>query len=391
MRIAFITYTFPPQIGGMQNWNHQMAEAYSLAGHMVCVYHLVRGISKHHSKHYTYKPVYIDKKADQSSVPAQYYSIPFFLKTLLFLFKNFNKLKSYDVWQITVGEPQLLRIALTALAYFCNVKVIAASGNVIFRSRYNPFTRPLKYGLAKFVLHRANAILVDGIDIKKECEEQGVKAEKIRICYAGVDTAQFTPLKNDKLFKQYISKNKKPFSEGKKSVLYSCRFSWENAPDVFLEAVKDIDNIQVVMVGNGPMMDSLRKQALLVKSPVHFWGALPYADLPLVFSNITVCLYTYSRYIGGISQVIPLSMACGAVVITTDIGDNKALIQNKTNGFLVEEKDTSGMRRILEEVLSEKIDINSIKRNARATIVNHWSMKRRNEEYAEFLRKSGLF
>lgn len=385
MRIAFITYTFPPQIGGMQNWSHQMAEAYSIAGHHVDVYHLVRGISNHSSKHYNYKPIFIDKKADQTNVPVQYYSVRLFLKTLCFLITNLKKLYTYDVWQITVGEPQLLRILLTILSFLSPVKLIAASGNVIFRSRYNKFTKPLKFALARFVLQRANVILVDGIDIKKECEEEHIDSNKIKICYAGVDTSQFYPHEDKFLFQNYIEKNNKPFTAGFKAILYSCRFSWENSPDVFINAVKDIPNIQIIMVGNGPMMSDLQKQAHKALSPIHFWGALPYKDLPIIYSNVDICLYPFSKYIGGISQVIPLSMACGAAVITTDIGDNKALIQNRINGFLTKEGDTNSMQSIINEILSDKIDLKKIKNFARETIVKQWSIERRNEEYAVFL------
>lgn len=386
MRIAFITYTFPPQIGGMQNWSHQMAEAYSIAGHEVDVYHLVRGISKHSSKHYNYKPLLIDKKTDQTIVPVQYYSVMFFLKTIYFLLTNLKKLYAYDVWQITVGEPQLLRIVLTVLSYLSPVKVLAASGNVIFRSRYNMFTKPLKFALAKFVLHRADAILVDGIDIKRECEEQHIDSSKIKVCYAGVDTSQFTPCENKILFKDYILKNNKPFTTDIRTILYSCRFSWENSPDIFLNAVKDIENVQIVMVGNGAMMDALQKQALKVRSPIHFWGALPYKDLPIIYSNVDICLYPFSKYIGGISQVIPLSMSCGAAVITTDIGDNKALIENQINGFLTKEGDINSMQNIINKILSDKFDLKKIKKCARETIVKKWSIERRNEEYAAFLK-----
>lgn len=363
-----------------------MAEAYSIAGHQVDVYHLVRGISNHSSKHYNYIPFYIDKKANQANVPVQYYSVRLLLKTLYYLVTNLKKLYTYDVWQITVGEPQLLRILLTALSYLSPVTLLAASGNVIFRSRYNKFTRPLKFALAKFVLHRANAILVDGIDIKKECEEQRINSKKIRICYAGVDTSQFTPCEDTNLLKDYILKNNKPFTAGVKTILYSCRFSWENAPDVFINAVKNIPNIQIIMIGNGTMMGDLQKQALEALSPIHFWGALPYKDLPIVYSNVDICLYPFSRYIGGISQVIPLSMSCGAAVITTDIGDNKALIQNRSNGFLTKEGDTDSMQSIINDILCNKIDLKNLKRCARETIVKQWSIERRNEEYADFLK-----
>lgn len=386
MRIAFITYTFPPQIGGMQKWSHQMAEAYALAGHKVDVFHLVRGLSNHHSELYRYIPVYIDKKTDQSKVPVQYYSPAMLFTTLWFFIKNLKSLSGYDIWQITVGEPQLLRIIATVLSLFFPVTLIAASGNVIFRSKYNKLTRPIKSMLARFVLDRAKRILVDGIDIRDECVEEGIPSEKIIVCYAGVDTEKFKPQSDWNIFADYLKKNKLPFNHDVQAIFYSCRFSWENAPDVFLKAVDGLEGLQAVMIGNGSMMSELQMQASKIKMPVHFWGTLPYDELPTVYPFADICLYPFSKYIGGISQVIPLSMACGAVVITTDIGDNRALIRNGENGFLVPEKDIGAMQRIVKDILHGRIDAGSIRQNARKTIVDKWSVDKRNREYAEIIR-----
>jgi len=387
MNIAFITYTFPPQIGGMQNWSHQMAEAYSLAGHTVDIYHLVRGVSKHSSTLYNYIPVYIDTTTDQTCVPVQFYSLKMLFKTCKFLISNSKKLLKYDIWQITVGEPQILRLLLTILSFFSKATLLASSGNVIYRSKYASITRPLKYAFADFVLKRAKAILVDGIDIKTECIEHGIKADKIQVFYAGVNTALFKPSDTLSGFEEYALKNNKFYHPGKKIILFSGRFSWENSPDLFLDIVKDISDVQSIMVGNGPMMSMLQKKAMQSSSPVHFWGALPYNDLPIVYSATDVCFYPLSKYIGGISQVIPLSMSCGAVVVTRSVGDNIALIKNCLNGFIFDEPDIDGIGKTIRSILNSKIDIKSIKKNARDTIINQWSLERRNLEYAQFLRQ----
>jgi glycosyltransferase involved in cell wall biosynthesis len=387
MNIAFITYTFPPQIGGMQNWSHQMAEAYALAGHTVDVYHLVRGVSKHSSPLYNYIPVYIDTTTDQTCVPLQFYSLKMIYKTCKFLISNCKKLFKYDLWQITVGEPQILRLLVTTLSFFTKSKLLASSGNVIYRSKYAKITRPIKYAFADFVLKRAKAILVDGIDIKTECIEHGIEPDKIKVFYAGVNTALFKPSDSLSSFDEYALKNNKPYHSGKKVVLFSGRFSWENAPDLFLNVVKDIPDIQIIMVGNGSMMSTLQRNAIQSSSPVHFWGALPYNDLPIVYGAADVCFYPLSKYIGGISQVIPLSMSCGAVVITRAVGDNIALIKNAVNGFIFDESDIDGIRKTIHSILNSEIDIKGIKRNARDTIVNQWSIERRNLEYAQFLKQ----
>jgi glycosyltransferase involved in cell wall biosynthesis len=387
MNIAFITYTFPPQIGGMQNWSHQMAEAYALAGHTVDVYHLVRGISKHSSSLYNYIPVYLDTTTDQTCIPVQFYSVKMIFKTCKFLISNRRKLFTYDIWQITVGEPQILRLLLTMLSFFTKSKLFASSGNVIYRSKYAKITRPIKYAFADFVLKRANAILVDGIDIKTECIEHSIDADKIKVFYAGVNTTLFKPSESLSAFEQYALVNNKPYNPGKKTVLFSGRFSWENSPDLFLDILKDFTDIQLILVGNGSMMSMLQKKAAQSSSPVHFWGTLPYNDLPVIYGAADICFYPLSKYIGGISQVIPLSMSCGAVVVTRAIGDNTALIKNNYNGFMLDESDIDGIKKTIQSILNVEIDIKNIRKNARDTIVNQWSIERRNLEYAQFLKQ----
>jgi glycosyltransferase involved in cell wall biosynthesis len=107
----------------------------------------------------------------------------------------------------------------------------------------------------------------------------------------------------------------------------------------------------------------------------------------VIYGAADICFYPLSKYIGGISQVIPLSMSCGAVVVTRAIGDNTALIKNNYNGFMLDESDIDGIKKTIQSILNVEIDIKNIRKNARDTIVNQWSIERRNLEYAQFLKQ----
>ncbi|MDD5674753.1 MAG: glycosyltransferase family 4 protein [Chitinivibrionales bacterium] len=386
MKIALITHQFPPSIGGTQQWNRQMARAFALAGHTVDVYHVKCGLKPHNDPLYRYIGVSLNPKADIDACEKTRYTLGFVLRLLAFFARYGFKLARYDAWQVCFGEPVALKLFLLMASFFLRVKLVVVSGCVIFRHPYrNPFMRSVMFALAEAILKRAALILVDGKDIRDEIAHRGIPAARIRVCYAGVDTALFKGGSRKPDLVDFARKKGLALDPAMPVVLYCARFSYENAPLNFISSVNGMQGVQAVMIGNGDLLSEVKKRIAGMDTPVHLWGSLAYADLPLIFGAIDVCIYPYSKYIGGISQVIPLTMACGGCVITTLIGDNKALIEPGKNGFLCEEDDTQTMREIAQQILDKKIDAAAIKSAARKTIVEHWSLTARDKMYAEII------
>jgi glycosyltransferase involved in cell wall biosynthesis len=386
MKIAFLTHLFPPSIGGMQKWNQHMAEAYSRAGHGVTVYHLRMGEVPFKPTGYAYHPFTIRRRIDPAACPPQNNSLESICLTVMYLLRLLPRLRRYDIWQLTFGEPLPLKLLAVILIRLTKARLIIASGCVMYNHPYRPgLDRAIKHFLISRILAPAVTILVDGKDLRDELLEHGVPGSRINVCYAGVDTTLFRPVADRADFNAFIRERGITLLAGRPLVLYCSRFATENAPEVFLETIAAFSDIQALMVGDGPLRPGLEAQAVSLACPVFFSGSAPYDALPHLFSRADVCIYTYSNHIGGISQIIPLSMACGACVITTRIGDNAALIDHGVNGLLAQAGDIPALRQNLADVLRGVHDIASIKRNARDTILREWSLAARELQYQRII------
>ncbi len=393
MRIAIVTHQFPPSIGGMQQWNHQMARAYALAGHSVDVYHFKLGQKEHSDPLYAYHGIVVDPEVDVEKCGKHTYTPWFLLQCIYRAIKLIPRLYKVDVVQVCFGEPVVLKLLIFVFSFFCRFKILMVSGCVIFRHPYkNALTKKAMFALSRMLIRRSRMMLVDGIDIKKEILEQGVSNVPIHVCYAGIDCTLFAPSAKATNLAVFARENNLPIPSQNPTILYCARFSYENDPLAFVNIVRNMEHVSPIMIGDGPLMPDVLQAAKNTINPICFWGSMPYTLLPQIYSSVAICCYPYTRFIGGISQVIPLSMACGALVITTNIGDNNSLIQHGVNGFLVKEGDLQGMQVLIEKILfgSLKEQANTIRIAARRTICDNWSLAARDEMYGEILRGIGL-
>jgi glycosyltransferase involved in cell wall biosynthesis len=75
-----------------------------------------------------------------------------------------------------------------------------------------------------------------------------------------------------------------------------------------------------------------------------------------------------SRYGEGLPVAMLEAMAAGCVVIVSEMASTGAVIKDGANGFLVEPRNVAQMVKKLRLLLSGKIDSESLRKNARATI-----------------------
>lgn len=389
--IALITHKFPPGPGGMERWNYQMADSYAKAGARVTVIHFRSGHEPLENAIFRYIPVTVDPEDSPYNSSHFRYSFFCLLRIIGGFWRNLPVLKQHEFWQVTFGEPLLLKVFAYATAFLLRKPIIAVSGCVLFTHPYKTFWGAVsKKFLMRLMLRSSRLVLVDGTDLRSEFVQNGIRGKKIVVCHAGVDIEQFRKRESE-ADRDTLKRLGLDLDTGKKSVLYSCRLSHENSPLDYVHALRRVPsdkNLRGIVIGDGPMRDEMQQLAAESPHPISFHGSIEYEDLPAVLSNVDICLFPYSRYIGGISQMIPLAMACEAVVITTSIGDNAALVRHGENGFLVRPGDIGAMASLIEELLgASRHRIESIQKQARTTIERQWTIARREKEYGDLLSR----
>ena len=136
-------------------------------------------------------------------------------------------------------------------------------------------------------------------------------------------------------------------NEEHKVVLYAGRLLPAKGPDILLEALSYLPardtSVRVLMAGNGPLEDTLRKQAanLSLDVKVTFLGLR--TDLPVLL-NLADLVVLPSRW-EGLPMILLEAMAAHKPVIATTVGGIPEVIEHGVSGWLVPAEDPPALAR----------------------------------------------
>jgi len=144
-----------------------------------------------------------------------------------------------------------------------------------------------------------------------------------------------------------------PNEEDPHRVLFAGRMSPEKAPEMMLDLAERIDDIEVVMAGDGPMLDQLRGQAADRKlDNITFTGHVsPEQVGALMYSSAAVIVT--SRWLENSTMTMLEAMLAGRCVIVPDLGPLREWVDNGRTGRIFAPGDTNSLVDVTREVLSD--------------------------------------
>jgi glycosyltransferase involved in cell wall biosynthesis len=157
------------------------------------------------------------------------------------------------------------------------------------------------------------------------------------------------------------------------------RLGREKAPDIMLEAIEDlvsvgrIPDLRVAMVGDGPNLESLKKQSrdLGCDGIVSWLGLIPNAAR--LFRGFDVIVMS-SRSEG--TPIVALeAMALGVPLVATDVGGIVDLTGREA-AAIVPPEDPSALARAVEAVYTDRVAAAHRARLAKERIASHASVER---------------
>ena len=125
--------------------------------------------------------------------------------------------------------------------------------------------------------------------------------------------------------------------------------------------------------GNWRQLMMAEVGAQLPMERVHFLGGLPYGDYLRVI-QISHC-HVYLTYPFVLSWSCLEAMSAGRVVVASNTGPVKEVIEHGVNGLLVDFFDTAALSRQVIEVLADPGRHHSLGARARDTVVNLYDLK----------------
>ncbi len=216
--------------------------------------------------------------------------------------------------------------------------VVHAWGSDLLRS---PARSPLHAARARFVLSRADLVVVDAATLAAAARALGATEGQLVVAPWGADLERF-PLGPPVDAPHVVSlRQLEP--------LYDVSTLIDALPQVRAA----VPGLSVTIAGDGPEAAALRAQAAArgVGGIVRFVGRLPHAELPALLARAAVsvsCARSDSTSIALLE-----TMAAGVTPVVTDLPGNREWIDDRVHGRLVPAGDSVALAAALVETLAD--------------------------------------
>ena len=175
--------------------------------------------------------------------------------------------------------------------------------------------------------------------------------------------------------------------EGEKVIAVIGRLVPQKGHAFFFEAFAKSDlAAKVLIVGDGPLEESLKSQVINLKleDSVKFLGFRK--DVREILGKTDILVLPSSRE--GLPIVLLEAMAVGAIVLATAVGGTPELVEDGVNGFLVEYGDGEGLKKKLEDIFNaDSRSLNEVRLAARRTIEEKFSLEKMVSEHEGIYQK----
>jgi glycosyltransferase involved in cell wall biosynthesis len=199
--------------------------------------------------------------------------------------------------------------------------------------------------IAKYILKKADAVIVDNEIKSRAAIELGCKRSKIWKFPWGIDLEKLHSGDNCiEVRRQLHWENSRiVVSTRNHFPIYGIEYLLKAIPIV----VEKIPQARFLIIGGGPLTKTLKRIAnqLGVTQYTHFTGFVPNQQIPSYLRASDI--YVSTSFSDGSSLSLLEALACGLPAVVSDIPGNHEWIQNGRNGFLVPTKDS--------ETLADKI------------------------------------
>ncbi|KPK38563.1 MAG: hypothetical protein AMJ78_09805 [Omnitrophica WOR_2 bacterium SM23_29] len=351
MNILFISFDYPPLLGGIANLSYQVAKNISAEeATFIIVAPAVKGYKEFDKKSKLTTLRIINVKIIRELV--------LFFKMLYLVFKF-----KIDVIYNLTWYPS------AAVSYFINILthvpyVIHVYAMDYFEGRRGIFNK-LKYNwlrtfVKKLTFDRAGKIITLSNFMKDRLIVRGEDALKIEVIPPGVESALFVPQIDAKAV---ISKHN---LENKKVLLTVSRLDDYKGHDIVIKVlprlITKFPDIVYLIVGEGPNEGFLRKlvDSLNLNGHVIFVGWVLGERLLSLYYNACDVFIMLSREIyseakvEGYGIVFLEASACGKAIIAGRSGGIEDAVVDKITGLLVNPLDLDEIESVITKILSDR-------------------------------------
>lgn len=241
-----------------------------------------------------------------------------FIYSVLMPFVNIKSIRDCNVLrglQITGGIPAIL------------AKIVFGKNFVInYGYDYSKLAK-IERKVAQSVLYKliespilllSNKVIVTSKEIKEKLRKR-YGSKKLVLIPNGVDI---------KLFKPIIKKT----NSNKLTIIYIGRLEEQKNLNNLLNALKDMQDIRVIFVGNGSLRNKLLEVAKNKNIELEIEDSVDYEKLPKILS--TAHIFALPSLIEGNPKILLEAMSCQKAVLGSNVEGIRELITNGKNGLI---------------------------------------------------------
>ena len=285
----------------------------------------------------------------------------------------FKMRKSYDIVQANWLIPQGIVQSFLKMPY-----IVTGHGADV---------TSLNHGLLKKLKRRClkNAWGVTAVSQPLMDVLDGIyKNENQAVISMGCDTSLFG--------RQYREENY--FGQGNQKVLlFVGRLAEKKGVCYAIEAMRNVENAMLVIAGDGPLREELQRQADKVMretgKKIVFLGAKTHEELKKIYASADLFVMpSITAKDGdkeGFGLVILEAFASGLPIVASRSGGITDIVKDGVNGFLVEEKDVSGMAEQIDRLLKDEEIYNKMQIEAKKS-AQQYDYRQIAARYARFLK-----
>lgn len=239
------------------------------------------------------------------------------------------------------------------------------------------FTNAIAFSCADAIVSNSKACLVS----------KNAPWKKSYVIYNGFDFARFdAPGFERSAYRRSLGLKEQQFVATMVSRFYPAK-DYAMLVDV-AEKMRDVKDIVFLSIGHGPTFNQIQQlcKEKGVES-IKFLGFRSDVEKILMCSDVGLLFTNNKIHAEGISNSILESMAAGLPVIATDGGGTPEIIEDGKSGFIVEPGDCDAAANILLELYANECFKDKIGKNAKARIMEHFTLDSMTNKYIDFYNK----
>lgn len=236
---------------------------------------------------------------------------------------------------------------------------------------------PKRQGLLKKAISEVGLFTVISHKMKKDLAQYAPDPDSIQVIYNGVDTHRFSPTR--------ACSRPQIVPQDSKVIVKVGRLVEEKDHQTLFAAFKNVStkipDVSLILVGDGPLKDELKKLAedLGILPQIQFAGTQ--SDIVPFLKHAD--LFVLSSQSEGLPMVILEAMASELPIISTDVGGISELIINRKTGLTVPPKSTEALTHSIIQLLTQRDFAKELASNARKTVLEHYSQEAITRQYMD--------